>query len=780
MKILELNIIEFGALKDKKISFGESLNIVFGENETGKSTIALFIKFMLYGLAKKSSKSVERERSLSLDGARAAGSMTLSLGGTVYLLERVATAGGRKSESAKLTNLLTGECITEGIAERLVGVPLEVFESSVLIGQMKAHEIKGEQVGTAIDNMLSSADESVDVAAILRRIDDVRKEYKLNRGEGGRLYETEKKISELSARCSQLTKKYLEAEELSARLERTKNSIKKTEESYERSKQVLDDVLGAGIILRFEELSAKREELAALSGELARLEDENSTDGFLPDREHAAALSGALTSFEDKSEQLSQREREAEDAPVVSEELCRLAELGKGIESGEGAAVLSRVKALTKKKKSLLAGGIVCIVGAVLSVGVGASLLGAVGGYIWAVLFGVGAVLALCGIGALLLSAKQKRKRDAACAPYGLPFDRLEDGFAECTSALEHCREAERQAAFCKARLSAALADKAAAERTLCALLGKTAVVSSEEGKNIALCRAELVRIKSFCAEREQRQAALCALESYTERAARELAAYEEAELRASVKTEPHSLTQKAIENARTHERYDRERLQELQKIEKNQMLALAGMKAETQSPASLADSIKVLRKTLEADTKYFDALMLAKEHIERASTQMSTSVTPEIGRRAGELLDLVSGGAHTSLQTTRTLDVAVENKGFLIDSDMLSGGAKDAMYICLRTALAEKVFDGERPPLILDEALCQLDDTRVARLLTLLGQLTANTQCIIFTCHMREADICKSRGMPFELHIFEKSRGLCEKMRKSAKKFSNSGKKGS
>ncbi len=752
MKILELNIVEFGALKDKKITFGDSLNIVFGENETGKSTIALFIKFMLYGLAKKSSRGVERERSLSLDGARASGSMTLRLGGAEYLLERTAMAGGRKSESAKLTNLLTGECISEGIAEKLVGVPLEVFESSVLIGQMKASEIKREQVGTAIDNMLSSADESVDVAAILRRIDDVRKEYKLNRGEGGRLYETEKKISELVARHSQLTKKHLEAEELSARLERTKNSIKKTEESYARSKQVLDDVLGAGIILRFEELSAKREELAVLSGELARLEEKNSTDGFLPDREHTAALGGALASFEDKAEQLRQREKEAEDVPVVSEDICRLAELGRSIEGGDGAAVLSRVKALTKKKKSLLAGGIVYVIGAALSVGVGALLLGAVGVYICAALFGVGAVLALCGIGSLLLSAKQKRKRDAACAPYGLPFDRLEEGFAECIAALKRCREAERQAAFCKARLSAALADKAAAEKAFCALLGKTASVSLDAEKNIALCRAELARIKSFCTEREQRRAALCALESYTERASRELAAYDEAELRASVKTDPHTLTQKAIENARTHERYDRERLQELQKNEKNQMLALAGMKAETQSPASLADSITELRKTLKADTKYFDALMLAKEHIERASTQMSTSVTPEISRRAGELLSLVSGGAHTSLQTTRTLDVSVENKGFLIGSDMLSGGAKDAMYICLRTALAEKVFDGERPPLILDEALCQLDDTRATRLLALLGQLTATTQCIIFTCHIREAQICKEQDISVNL----------------------------
>ena len=75
MKIIELNIIEFGCLKDRKITFGDRLNILYGENEAGKSTILLFIKYMLYGLPKKSAQGIERERSVSFDGKSASGSM---------------------------------------------------------------------------------------------------------------------------------------------------------------------------------------------------------------------------------------------------------------------------------------------------------------------------------------------------------------------------------------------------------------------------------------------------------------------------------------------------------------------------------------------------------------------------------------------------------------------------------------------------------------------------------------------------------------------------------
>ncbi len=754
MKILELNIIEFGALKNKKIEFGDGVNVVFGDNEAGKSTIALFIKFMLYGLARKSARGVERERALSLDGSRAAGTMTLELGGVKYFLERSSASGGKRSEVVRLTNLSTGESTSEGIAELLVGVPQEVFESSVLIGQMKAAEIKGEQLGSAIDNMLSSADESVDISAVLRRIDDVRKEYKLNRGEGGRLYEAERQITELSSRRAELIKKELEAQELEARLERTKRSIEKTEESYAQSKQLLDDMLGAGVLLRFEELSKKKEELGALALGLATLEKSNTAKDFLPDRMHAVSLENALMSFEDKRVISAEREKEVNSIAALPEKILTLAALGERLEGGSAASVLASTATLTRRKKGLLAGGILCALLGAVSTVLGAILLGIANMYVGLSLLGGGCALAAAAVCLLLLSANRKKRISLICDEYGVPYSHLPAYFSECAEALARRRSFDSEAAFCRARLESARTDELAATNALYRLLEKTAALHSTIEDNIAICQSELTRIKAFCDEREQKQAELCALESYTERLAGELSAYDEEALRASVKTDPHALTAKAIENAKMHERYDRERLAQLRVQKENQAITLAGMKTSAQAPDELGDKIQILREMLDSDTKYFDALMLAKEHIERASTQMSKNVTPEISKRAGELMSVLSGGAHEFLQTTKTLDVSVENNGFLISSELLSGGAKDALYICLRVALAEKIFDGECPPLILDEALCQLDDTRAARLLELLCGIFENTQCIIFTCHKREAELLEEIGKPFKLHL--------------------------
>ena len=52
MKIEFIKVNGFGKLKDKDISFKEGINIVYGKNETGKSSILKFISSMLYGSSK--------------------------------------------------------------------------------------------------------------------------------------------------------------------------------------------------------------------------------------------------------------------------------------------------------------------------------------------------------------------------------------------------------------------------------------------------------------------------------------------------------------------------------------------------------------------------------------------------------------------------------------------------------------------------------------------------------------------------------------------------------
>ena len=50
MKLLDLHIDGFGKFHDLDVTFSDGLNIVYGKNEAGKSTLHTFVRCMLFGL----------------------------------------------------------------------------------------------------------------------------------------------------------------------------------------------------------------------------------------------------------------------------------------------------------------------------------------------------------------------------------------------------------------------------------------------------------------------------------------------------------------------------------------------------------------------------------------------------------------------------------------------------------------------------------------------------------------------------------------------------------
>ena len=63
MKINSFKINGFGKLQNKDIELTDGINIIFGENESGKSSMLKFISCMFYGASKnKIGRASCRER----------------------------------------------------------------------------------------------------------------------------------------------------------------------------------------------------------------------------------------------------------------------------------------------------------------------------------------------------------------------------------------------------------------------------------------------------------------------------------------------------------------------------------------------------------------------------------------------------------------------------------------------------------------------------------------------------------------------------------------------
>ena len=67
MKIKMIHIVNFAGLKNLTINFKEGFNLIYGVNESGKSSIENFIKIWLYGIQRDENGEIDRKKYMPLN-----------------------------------------------------------------------------------------------------------------------------------------------------------------------------------------------------------------------------------------------------------------------------------------------------------------------------------------------------------------------------------------------------------------------------------------------------------------------------------------------------------------------------------------------------------------------------------------------------------------------------------------------------------------------------------------------------------------------------------------
>ena len=138
MILEKLYIDGFGKFSDYSLNFSPSIQILYGENEAGKSTIHAFIQAMLYGIPKGASKKEVFFQYRPFSKALGfGGSLTFSHQGKSYCVQRDFLQGGE----AHITILPQGEKLFEGesfLQSVLSPFSLESFKNTVSIRQLKS------------------------------------------------------------------------------------------------------------------------------------------------------------------------------------------------------------------------------------------------------------------------------------------------------------------------------------------------------------------------------------------------------------------------------------------------------------------------------------------------------------------------------------------------------------------------------------------------------------------------------------------------------------------
>ena len=181
MKIEKLEIRNFGKMQNRTLEFSDGIQLISGENESGKSTVHTFIRSMLFGMTRGRGRAAKNDVYSRYEPwenpAYYAGEMVLESGGKRFRLTR---NFGRQNANAKLVCLTDGEVLSveDGDLSMLLGGVSEiVYDNTASIGQLKGRTEEGlaDELRNYMANYQGSSDGELDVAAALDLLKQKRK-----------------------------------------------------------------------------------------------------------------------------------------------------------------------------------------------------------------------------------------------------------------------------------------------------------------------------------------------------------------------------------------------------------------------------------------------------------------------------------------------------------------------------------------------------------------------------------------------------------------------------
>jgi len=141
MRILDLHISGFGKLRNRDFTFESGLNVVYGHNEAGKSTLHTFIRGMLFGIEKQRGRASKNDLYNKYEPWAGSGTyegwMRVESQGEIFRIERRFL---KKNQDLRIINETLGkeEQNTKAVLERICcGLTETAYNNTISIGQLK-------------------------------------------------------------------------------------------------------------------------------------------------------------------------------------------------------------------------------------------------------------------------------------------------------------------------------------------------------------------------------------------------------------------------------------------------------------------------------------------------------------------------------------------------------------------------------------------------------------------------------------------------------------------
>ena len=691
MKIKELYIRSFGKLKEYKLSLSDGLNVLFGNNEAGKTTIFNFILAMLYGFSNTRGKGIAdsaRKKYMTWGENKIGGTMTVEYNGVTYVIDR--TFGKTKSgDSLSLTNLTIGEQINlpggKEVGEYFFDLDEKSFKGTCFIGQLSREDVcDNDSVRTKLSNLSSVGDAEYSFDDVFGRLKSASLEITRNTATGKK-YPLEIKKNELESRNrtieSELRQISLIDDENREFDEKRTALLSKLSVTESR----IDGAKAKQKALEYKKAFENNKRVEEANAQYKKSTDSITRKGFTADRGYVDTLNSLI--------------KRRDDARLKYEYEVELLE-------NEKKALEIAASSKSEKKKTVM---ISHLIGTIILAGLFAAAL-VLNIISLAIMFGIGTIVSCVLLVYSVVNKKRLQSKDIELATqWGrissvtAQVDRLESEYIQCDEQFyskfllfferEQINDAQENINALSAMVNRCVESKIRYDAIVSSAVSQQELAQMREGIDESCLNGELVAVD--VAELETQRAMIA---------------------------------------------------NEISPIEKTLLVNKERVKGKGKLEAELENNLSEIAEIAEKINAYKyagECLELAKQGLEKAQAQMQQQFAPDVSRLVSEILGQLTCGKYSQMTLNNSLKaMIVDNEsGAAYDDDYMSAGTLDQIYLALRLAMVELIFsDKEYPIICMDDALLNFDSSRMEKAAEYISTtLSKKAQVIFFTCRNTE-----------------------------------------
>lgn len=726
MRILDMQAA-YGRLRGDTLRLEPGLNVICAPNESGKSTWCSFLRTMLYGLpTRQSGPLADKNRYAPWTGEAMQGRMDLDAGGQLWTVlrgtRRVGAPMGDFSCTYTGTSQPVPDITGQNLGETLLGVPREVFQRSAFIGQSALAVTQDPELERRITSLLSTGQEDVSYSESYDRL-----KKQLNR----RRHNKTGLIPALEQELLRMDDALRRQEELAAQLEDARAQLRQAQTRLEEleQRQAQWDALEKQAALRQwreaqEDLSARQQQLTALE----------QLSGDLPDRDALARMQAQLDLLDRSWDTLTQARRTAQQRQTEAQ-TAQEAWSAHPLYPNDEKQLRQQAEAMTApagpgKALPIAAGVLLCAAAAALALlPAPAKLIAAIG--------------AAAAVGLFLYYMASRRRAAAAAQTVQTRKTALQRQTEEYLRLREDARQAE----------DAALTAAASAE----------GFTQQLQGQLVTLL-AQVQRFRPETGGADGIRAVLTDALRRRDALDRAAAGLRDARLRCELLTR--HLPQPPLpdpEETLPRPVLSREQVdaalpqaRDLLQAARSRVDGLTGQLRSMDSRESLQAQQDQCRARLDTLQAEYDAIALAMDALTQANNHLQNRFSPALGAETARIFSALTAGRYDKVLLDRSLSLSAQPAGDAVPRALalLSQGAGDQLYLAARLAICRMVLPQDKAaPLILDDALANFDDTRMAAALDWLLEESRTRQILLFTCHRREGDYLRDRAHVISLN---------------------------